>query len=103
VIINLIVLALIIGLLLGFNAASLLPVFAIKLLIGLKFFRSGSLGYEKYEHIDSQNRISTRSRYFFRDQNNFKSTCTAKVNLILIGIFVFVLEALSLLLYFVVS
>ncbi|MBI3136634.1 MAG: hypothetical protein HYZ14_18305 [Bacteroidetes bacterium] len=101
-IVNLSVLALMIGLILALNIVSLLPVFVIKFLIKTRLFRAGSLGYEKYQHTDTSNRTSTRSRYFFRDAENFKTTCTGKINLIVIVICVAVCEALSFALYFLV-
>lgn len=102
-IINLLVLALLIGLILAVNVASLLPVFVVRFLVRARLYRSGSLGYEKYEHTDTSNRTSTRSRYFYRSPDNFKSTCTGKINLILILISVVACEVITLLLYMLVK
>src|SRR5687767_14114283 len=102
-ILNLAVLAFMIGLMLALNLVSLLPVFVIKFLVRAKVYRSGSLGYEKYVSTDSQNRTSNRSRYFYRDVENFKDTCTGKINLLMIAICVLFCEAIAFALYLVVS
>lgn len=101
-IINLVILALVIGLILALNIVSLLPVFVIRFLVRIGFFRAGSLGYEKYQYTDTTNHTSTRSRYFFRDAENFKTTCTGRINVIVIILCVLICEALSFGLYFLV-
>jgi hypothetical protein len=102
-IINLAVLALLIGLTLALNLVSLLPVFVVRFLVRIKIYRSGSLGYEKYEAIDSNNRTEMRSRYFYRDSENFKDTCTVKINLIIIILCVLICESIAFGLYFLVK
>jgi len=102
-IINIVVIGLILGIILALNLVSLLPIFIIKLLVQLKIYKLGSLGYEKYVHIDSQNRKSTRSRYFFRNENNIRDTCTGKINLIVVSISVLFFEVIALSLYFLLS
>ena len=101
--ISLTAIAMLIGTLVAFNLVALLPVFVINFLINLKVFRPGALSYEKYEHTDSTNRTSTRSRYFFRDDQNFKTTSTGRIYLIMILICVIISEIVGLGLYFVVS
>jgi hypothetical protein len=101
-ILNLVVLALLIGLMAALNIVSLLPVFVVRFLVRIKLFRSGSLGYEKYEYVNSQNMTSTRSRYFYRNAENFKTTYTGKINLIMIGISVFVCEILAFSIYLLI-
>jgi len=102
-IINLAVLALLIGLMLALNLVSLLPVFIVRFLVRIKIYRSGSLGYEKYQATDSSNRTSMRSRYFYRDPENFKDTCTGKINLIVSALCVLICETVAFGLYFMMK
>lgn len=101
-IVNILVLGLVLGIILALNLVSLLPIFVIKILVQLKVYKHGSLGYEKYEHIDSEYKKSTRSRYYFRDENNKRETCTGKINVIMMGLCVVVFEVIAVGLYFLV-
>lgn len=102
-ILNLIAIAFLVGLFIALNLTTLLPVFVIRFLTKTGLFRSGYLGYEKYEHTDSENRTSKRSRYFCRDAENFKTTCTFRIQLIMIAVCVLAFELVTLGLYFLVA
>lgn len=102
-VINLIILALIVGIVIGLNLVALVPIFVIQVLTRFGFFRNGKLSYEKYTHTDTTNRTSTRSRYLFRDANNFKDVCTGKVYLLMVLLSVVILELLAVGIYLVAA
>lgn len=98
-ILNLLILALIIGLILALNIVSLLPIFVIKTLVRIRVYKQGALGYERYQVTDTNNRTTTRSRYYRRDEGTEKQTCTGRINLVVIAICVLLCEGLALGLY----
>ncbi|MBK9190724.1 MAG: hypothetical protein IPM77_03995 [Crocinitomicaceae bacterium] len=102
-VINLIILALIVGVVIGLNLVALVPLFVIQVVLKFGFFRNGKLSYEKYEFTDTHNRTTTKSRYIFRGENNFKDTCTGKITVIMIAISVAILELLAVGIYFIGS
>ena len=102
-VINLIILALIVGVVIGLNLVALVPLFVIQVMLKFGFFRNGKLSYEKYEYTDSQNRTTTKSRYIFRGENNNKDVCTGKITVIMITISVTILELLAVGIYLIGS
>lgn len=78
-IVNLFVLVLIAGIVLGSVISAAAPSVVSAILTLLRIFPPGSLSFEKYEHIDTRNYKNQRSRYFYINREGYKNTVTAKV------------------------
>lgn len=102
-IVNLFALVLIAAVVLGILLSVAAPSVALSLLTLLRIFAPGSLSFEKYEHIDSRNYKSQRSRYFRINKDGYKNTVTGKVIfwMVLISVFMSVMLLLSFLLIFI--
>lgn len=102
-VINLMVIALLIGLVLGFNLASLVPRFSIKVVQTVGLFRGCVLGYEKFTQTNSDNRTEKRSRYFCKDRHNYKTTCTGKIYFSIVFLSVVLFELMAVGIYFLMA
>lgn len=100
IIVNVIVLANLAGLVIGFILTSVAPSLAISVLTGIGIYAKNSLSFEKYEHVDTRNYKSERSRFFHVNKEGYKKEITMVVRLIFAAITISVFELIALALYF---
>lgn len=101
--VNVIVLANVSGIIAGLLLSMTAPSVVISFLTGLGVFKKNSLSFEKYEHVDTKNYKSQRTRYFHVNSDSYKKDTTVLIYILMTGIITSLCEMISLVLYFTLN